>query len=456
MHRSVASYHSEFLKLYFNTPDEDDHILTVFDYGEERAINQKAIPLFARLSYSRRIEDTNSKLDSDIGTLFSLLILIDKWQAPILHDIVIKAIFDGCCTLKEIPTFVVHNVYKFTDVGDVTRRLLAHIVGVQLDHKHYADQATTLKYPAEFLIDVVKALQDVVSGDMSKKFDHTQFPFTKRTVCLQANTKTLSAAEASTICNSITMVILAETKTKNRTILHTAEEQMKDLPEVEYISPRFSINIKRILTLCREDALDSDLVKITVEGEAFYIHNYACSRSPRFDKAFNGQFLESKTRTLDLGDETTKEAFQLCILWMYTDSVTDPRVKHSIRACDLYDCALLADGLLLPELQNTIIRKILKDSSENYSLPATSLVTRVYENTLPNYFARKFLVDLVLAKMDGKSLCDVYFNSKYPLEFIDDIVKGRQRIKYGDELDIEKYMTDISRSGEQAVGRPKE
>lgn len=138
------------------------------------------------------------------------------------------------------------------------------------------------------------------------------------------------------------------------------------------------------------------IVKIHVkfeEGstETFKVHkNFICYYSPFFDAAFNGDFAEGESQEMEF-HEVDLQTFGMFVNWLYTQSIV--LSDHSQPCCRfLLYLWILADRILVPKLQNQIIRQLDERRVLEKRLPSSSF-NFVYEHTTEGSLLRKYIVD---------------------------------------------------------------
>lgn len=96
------------------------------------------------------------------------------------------------------------------------------------------------------------------------------------------------------------------------------------------------------------------------ESESFFIHkNFITHYSPYFNAAFNGSFAEGQSQQLDLED-TEPHVFGTFVNWLYSQDIenAEGEVPDDSTLVNLW---LLADRLLVPKLQNHVIRALARN-----------------------------------------------------------------------------------------------
>ena len=157
----------------------------------------------------------------------------------------------------------------------------------------------------------------------------------------------------------------------------------------------------------------------------YVIHKeIACYYSPMLDKAFNGPFTEGDTQTLIIDDFDYPDAFGAVQSWMYTQSMNGWEAAWGREYTKtLYIVWILADRLLMPNLQNELMGHLWKNS-----LPLR-IFDYVYENTGPRSKLRKYIADT----MAGYKCPDDYrpgpkqCTKLLPVDLLVDIIAATRR-----------------------------
>jgi hypothetical protein len=140
---------------------------------------------------------------------------------------------------------------------------------------------------------------------------------------------------------------------------------------------------------------------IAVEGDdtkEFLVHKeFACHYSPTLNAAFNSTFIEGQTQTYCL-ENTSEGVVRLLIQWLYTQKLDIVSLRNVYYEHDNEDLTeqsdeedddenlrlaqlwVLADQLLIPKLQNLVLRIFDEIRIELKILPVNCF-SYVYENT---------------------------------------------------------------------------
>ncbi|PMD52236.1 uncharacterized protein K444DRAFT_637423 [Hyaloscypha bicolor E] len=123
------------------------------------------------------------------------------------------------------------------------------------------------------------------------------------------------------------------------------------------------------------------------EAKSFLIHkDFACHYSPVLKAALNSNFIEGQTQSYRM-EEDNHEAVHLLIHWFYTQvlDTQQPKERLTGKPKDNEDLALiqlwiLADKLLIPELQNLVTGRIDSIRRITQAIP-TGCLQSVYKDT---------------------------------------------------------------------------
>ncbi|KAF8848134.1 hypothetical protein BDZ45DRAFT_539644, partial [Acephala macrosclerotiorum] len=119
----------------------------------------------------------------------------------------------------------------------------------------------------------------------------------------------------------------------------------------------------------------------------------ACHYSPVFKAAFNSKFTEGETQTYKLED-VGQRTVRLLIHWMYHQELDIGKITSQMKSLTdkmLVELWVLADKLLIPPLQNTIIHE-LERQRNRFRATSTSCINYVYEKTAPGSPLRRLFV----------------------------------------------------------------
>ncbi|CZR51148.1 uncharacterized protein PAC_01023 [Phialocephala subalpina] len=119
----------------------------------------------------------------------------------------------------------------------------------------------------------------------------------------------------------------------------------------------------------------------------------ACHYSPVFKAAFNSRFTEGETQTYKLEDVGQKTV-RLLIHWMYHQELDVGKTTSQTKSLTdkmLIELWVLADKLLIPPLQNSIVQE-LERQRKRFKATSTSCINYVYEKTAPGSPLRRLFV----------------------------------------------------------------
>ena len=196
-------------------------------------------------------------------------------------------------------------------------------------------------------------------------------------------------------------------------------------------------------TIQSADSVFSSTAIVTVEvGEEkeshiFSVHeDFLCYYSPYFRALFEGSFQEAQTKKSVLR-EHSPDVFEHFLNWMYTqrlevlgEELPDPDF--------LIRLWVLADMLLIPDLQNIAIKGIEKQSSMSNSV-CSNMYQYVYENTVLDSPLRKLMVFQVAWQLDPECVIeDKDFFMELPADMARDLVFELMK-----RTDLNKYNVPV-------------
>ena len=141
--------------------------------------------------------------------------------------------------------------------------------------------------------------------------------------------------------------------------------------------------------------------------QTFTVHkDFATFRSPVFDAAFNGHFLESNTKTMNL-DDVDPDVFAMLVQWLYTQEIQvaskgDETIEYSVMM--LAELWTLGDRFQMRALQNKALLHLylnyiadihLSDYPTIYKNLAHYVYTKFSETELKKCPLKQFVVDQV-------------------------------------------------------------
>lgn len=154
--------------------------------------------------------------------------------------------------------------------------------------------------------------------------------------------------------------------------------------------------------------------------EIFTVHKtLICNKSPFFDAACNGGFIESVEDIIHL-PEDQPAVVELLLDWVYTGEFANPETE-SANLISWHNTAalyILADKMQMQDLSNAVIDLWVKNAENTRGNPMCE-AAYVYNNTPPEAPLRRLLVEMVargtMADFVGDGLEGV------PVEFFHDL-----------------------------------
>jgi hypothetical protein len=155
----------------------------------------------------------------------------------------------------------------------------------------------------------------------------------------------------------------------------------------------------------------SNMTSVQPQNHNLHIHkDFICYYSPFFDAAFNGNFKEGQTQTMEF-DDVDVTAFGILSGWLYTQNISDSGEWPDLTT--LGRLWILGDRFLIPKLQNMAmdgilnrlykgehIEKFCKDASQFIIAgnPLIEAIVGVMVLAKPSYFDLYFpLIPLPIA-----------------------------------------------------------
>ncbi|TVY50522.1 hypothetical protein LCER1_G005361 [Lachnellula cervina] len=170
-------------------------------------------------------------------------------------------------------------------------------------------------------------------------------------------------------------------------------------------SPAPAKTEKKEKTRCQTFRNPTQLVTLEFGPEEFVVHkDFACHYSPVLKAALNSDFIEGQTQTWTI-KKPQKTTGRLFVHWLYFQQLLDRDDWEPSEDEDenldlpLIQLYMLADKLLIPRLQNTIIQVMHQHVREN-TLTSINALDYVYENTKMGSLLRRFILDLCACYMD--------------------------------------------------------
>ncbi|KAK5724473.1 hypothetical protein LTR15_004518 [Elasticomyces elasticus] len=150
------------------------------------------------------------------------------------------------------------------------------------------------------------------------------------------------------------------------------------------------------------DFSESVRVLVGPSKKEFHVHVGALTRRSTFFKAAVAQrwTSEGQAKAVEL-PEDEPDVFSYYLQCLYFDTVCHDEMVNT----SLLDQYILADKLGDLFSANTIINKIIRNSSETRSIPSATSVNYAYEKTTPNSPLRRLLVDFYVYRGHGDDIC---------------------------------------------------
>jgi hypothetical protein len=166
-------------------------------------------------------------------------------------------------------------------------------------------------------------------------------------------------------------------------------------------------------------------------AKPFKLHkDFACHYSPVFKAAFNSGFIEGQSQEYRLGVDE-EEVVRLLVEWIYTQTlnIRQPDEKLDDAASMEEDLLLaklwvLADKLLLPQLQNQVLDRVQEICEAAGRMPIGCL-HYVYNNTPPGSLLRRWCVYECVSWLDENWLAD--HPDQFPHEILIDLIVFSRR-----------------------------
>ncbi|KAK2598094.1 hypothetical protein QQS21_005805 [Conoideocrella luteorostrata] len=171
-------------------------------------------------------------------------------------------------------------------------------------------------------------------------------------------------------------------------------------------------------------------VEIIIDETSFHVSEKLIrAASPFFDKAFGGEWDESKSRTIELREHDA-EVFRTYLYWLHLHKLAvrndEPGFAGNEEYIHLAKAYVLGDFLSDFEFKDAVLDAILeKSNSEAHDgrkwNPVGPVIRHIYDNTLDCSKARQLLVDLYTLHGRGDWLRDWADPEDLPKEFLLDL-----------------------------------
>lgn len=184
-------------------------------------------------------------------------------------------------------------------------------------------------------------------------------------------------------------------------------------------------------------------MEVGPEKKKFILHKeFACQYSPVFKAAFNSDFIEGQTQTYKLED-VTEAAARLLVNWFYTQQLdiegygasSPEKRQEDMALCQLW---VLADKLLVPQLQNQTIRTMVDLRVKTNIIPTLSL-EYIWANTSPGNPLRRLLVHQCATLAPS---CYFNYSTRYPQEMLIELAEFHAQFRDSARLRKESGMDD--------------
>jgi len=190
--------------------------------------------------------------------------------------------------------------------------------------------------------------------------------------------------------------------------LQTQEEETVQASEVLHEDAKVAENSNQpqsavqTLASSQGDAKEStEDLELEKQRRTFVVHKtFATFYSSYFDRAFNGSFIEGQTQSITV--KTTPKIFSILAGWLYRQSLQNTAGENPNHK-QLIKLWILADELLMPNLQNDAIALFHKISASQSIIPKSErtlgtglfkieFLNSVWKKTTPGSPLRKIIV----------------------------------------------------------------
>ncbi|KAH6709027.1 hypothetical protein BKA61DRAFT_579107 [Leptodontidium sp. MPI-SDFR-AT-0119] len=167
------------------------------------------------------------------------------------------------------------------------------------------------------------------------------------------------------------------------------------------------------------------------DPKEFRVHkDFACHYPPVLKATFDNDFLEGKSQTYKF-PEADEATMSFLVHWFYTQElIVDSLVENKWNNKEMrphIKLWILADSLLLPRLQNTVVEKIIQ-VQDTFGKTAVNCLPYIYENTAvgnplrqlmlhrcacimraefytdkPEYYPKEMLLELAVIACDARN-----------------------------------------------------
>ncbi|KAH7417491.1 hypothetical protein BKA64DRAFT_636849 [Cadophora sp. MPI-SDFR-AT-0126] len=221
------------------------------------------------------------------------------------------------------------------------------------------------------------------------------------------------------------------------------------LPSIAQIDPRFA-RVFAPETSKRRSPASKSKTRATISNptsmatlttgsghsiKQFVVHkDFACHYSPVLKAAFNSNFLEGRTQVYHL-DDVEEEVGSLLVNWLYSQDLVVESIEKEenvpYEAVHLVQLWVVADKLLIPQLQNLVIQKLIKREKILGIIPIDTL-TDLYKTTSKDSPLRLLLLHQCAC------LLDPWHFSKFPEDFPKEMLLELAQFACGDQSNLTK------------------
>ncbi|KAE8446885.1 hypothetical protein EG329_011516 [Mollisiaceae sp. DMI_Dod_QoI] len=199
-----------------------------------------------------------------------------------------------------------------------------------------------------------------------------------------------------------------------------------------------------LIDLLRGSDAPKDLVTIVSKNGSkeskFSIHKeFACRASPVLKAAFESSFVEGQTQTYKL--DVSEDVIRALVRWIYTQDFKSVQITtgkfDQAEAMTLVQLWVLADKLLMPKLQNMLIREIDKARKTTKIIP-TCCFQYVWENTAEESPLRILFIHECAMHIDSgwnKKLL-----STFPHEMLQELIIAMSNSKIWKSYDLQNHF----------------
>ncbi|KAK4896984.1 hypothetical protein LTR27_005231 [Elasticomyces elasticus] len=168
---------------------------------------------------------------------------------------------------------------------------------------------------------------------------------------------------------------------------------------------------KRVLPSTRDTSPTSDLYMDVVEvrvgkdpnTSSSYLHSGLVSfYSGYFQAALSGNFAESKSRVIELPEESD-EVFTRFRTWLYTNKIDVPARTDRSSYSEIIALWSFADRREIPLLMNECINAVRDELVRTWKVP-TKYLRQIYDTTTPQAGMRRLVIQLMAGTWDASKM----------------------------------------------------